>query len=310
MRNKILKVKEEISKVITGKEGVIEKVFAAILAEGHILLEDMPGVGKTTLALAFSKAMNLSFNRIQFTPDVVPSDITGFSMYDQATGSFKYVEGGAMCNFLLADEINRTSSKTQSALLEVMSEGKVTVDGKAHHMPKPFVVIATQNPLGTAGTQMLPEAQLDRFMIQLSMGYPDFQSQVEILMKRHSENPMNNVESVLNKEELAQMIEEVKGVYVDRKIYVYITALVEATRNNPYIKLGVSPRGALALAQMSKAQGYLDGFDYVTPEHVEKVFIDVTRHRIVLSSKARIEEKSKDDLLNQILLEATAPKVL
>ena len=310
MENKILKVKEEISKVITGKDCVIEKVFAAILAEGHILLEDMPGVGKTTLALAFSKAMNLSFNRIQFTPDVVPSDITGFSMYDQATSSFKYVEGAAMCNFLLADEINRTSSKTQSALLEVMSEGKVTVDGKAHHMPKPFVVIATQNPLGTAGTQMLPEAQLDRFMIQLSMGYPDFESQVEILMKRHSENPMNKVESILTKEELAQMIEDVKEIYVDRKIYVYITALVEATRNNPYIKLGVSPRGALALAQMSKAQSYLDGFDYVTPDHVEKVFCDVTRHRIILSSKARVEEKSKDDVLSQILLETTAPKVL
>lgn len=309
MNTKIEKIRDEIKKVITGKDEIIEKVIGAILAEGHILLEDMPGVGKTTLALAISKAMGLSFNRIQFTPDVVPSDITGFSMYDQKTGSFKYVEGAAMCSFLLADEINRTSSKTQSALLEVMSEGKVTVDGIAHKVPAPFVVVATQNPLGTAGTQMLPEAQLDRFMIQLSMGYPDFESQVEILMNREKTDPMEKVEQVICQDEIKEMIKDVKNIYVDRKIYVYITQLVEATRKDQYIKLGLSPRAALALAAMAKAKAYIEDEDYLTPEHIENVFKDIARHRIVLQPKARIDELSKDDILERILEENKAPKL-
>ena len=181
MKEKVLLIKKEVSKVIIGKDNVIEKILTAILAGGHILLEDIPGVGKTTMALAFSKAMGMKFNRVQFTPDVVPSDITGFSMYDSITKKFIYHSGAVMCNFFLADEINRTSSKTQSALLEVMQEGRVTVDGKTYEIPSPFVVVATQNPIGTAGTQKLPEAQLDRFMVKLSLGYPYFEAQINIL---------------------------------------------------------------------------------------------------------------------------------
>lgn len=309
MNPSIEKIKKEIAKTITGKDEVIEKVIAAILAGGHILLEDMPGVGKTTLALACSKCMDLSFNRVQFTPDVVPSDITGFTMYEKETGNFKYMEGAVMCNFFLADEINRTSSKTQSALLEVMSEGKVTVDGNSHFVPSPFVVMATQNPLGTAGTQMLPEAQLDRFMIQLSMGYPSFEEQVEILMNREKEDPMGKVEKAVSSEELSEMIQQVKEVFVHKNIYVYITSLAEATRNNEYIRLGISPRGALALAAISKALAFIDGRDYVVPEDVDRVFADVCRHRIILHPKARMDEKNKDEVLGEILMSITAPKM-
>lgn len=308
MNLNIEKIKGEIEKAITGKNEIVEKVLAAILAEGHILLEDMPGVGKTTLALACSKCLDMDFKRVQFTPDVVPSDITGFTMYEKNSGEFKYQEGAVMSNFFLADEINRTSSKTQSALLEVMSEGKVTVDGVSHMVPQPFVVVATQNPLGTAGTQMLPEAQLDRFMIQLSMGYPTFEDQVEILMRRDKSNPMDKVEKAVSKEELSEMINEVKEIYVHRNIYVYITRLVEATRCNTYIKLGISPRGALALASISKSWAYIQGRDFVIPEDVDQVFADVCRHRIILQPKARIDEKNKDEVLNEILESVVAPK--
>lgn len=309
MNEKVLAIKREIGQAITGKDAVIEKVIAAILAGGHILLEDIPGVGKTTLALACTKSMGMDFNRVQFTPDVVPSDITGFTMYDKNTGAFKYNPGAVMCNFFLADEINRTSSKTQAALLEVMQEGKVTVDGETHAVPKPFVVMATQNPIGTIGTQMLPEAQLDRFMIQLSMGYPNFDEQVEILMNRHKEDPLNKVERVVDEQQLAEMIEEVKNVYVDKKIYMYITALTEATRNSEYIKLGISPRGALALAGIVKAEAYIQGRDFVIPEDIDKLFVDVCQHRIVEHPKARLEDKTKADILKEILKVTEAPKM-
>lgn len=309
MNNKVAMMKQEIGKAIIGKEAVIEKILAAILAEGHILLDDIPGVGKTTLALAFTKTMGLAFKRVQFTPDVVPSDITGFSMYDKQSGTFQYNPGAAMCNFLLADEINRTSSKTQSALLEVMAEGRVTVDGITHQLPQPFVVMATQNPIGTVGTQSLPEAQLDRFMLQLSMGYPTFEQQVEILMDRHKEDPLNQIEQILTADELEDMIAEAKEVYVDKKIYIYITALTEATRNSAYIKLGVSPRGALALASIVKAEAYLQGRTYVTPEDVDKFFVDVCKHRLLLHPKAQLEDKTKETVLEEILAATEAPKV-
>ena len=309
MNTEILKIKEEIGKAVTGKDEVIEKVLVAILAGGHILLEDIPGVGKTTLALACTKAMGLKFNRVQFTPDVVPSDITGFTMYDKEKGSFKYNPGAAMCNFFLADEINRTSSKTQSALLEVMQEGKVTVDGVTHDVPHPFIVMATQNPIGTIGTQMLPEAQLDRFMIQLSMGYPSFEDQVAILQNRDKEDPLDKIEQVLTVEQLENMIKEARDTFVDVKIYKYITALTEGTRNHPLVKLGVSPRGALALASIAKAEAYVQGRNFVTPEDVDKLYVDVNKHRIILHPKAQLADKDSTAVLEDNLKEVVAPKL-
>lgn len=307
MNEKIAKIKEEISKAVTGKDEIIEKVMAAILAGGHILLEDIPGVGKTTLALALSKSMGLEFNRVQFTPDVVPSDITGFTMFEKNSGDFEYKPGAIMCNFFLADEINRTSSKTQSALLEVMQEGKVTVDGISHKVPEPFIVMATQNPIGTIGTQMLPEAQLDRFMIQLSMGYPTFEQQIEILRNRHKEDPLESIRQAITVNELEEMIAQVKEIFVDVKIYKYITMLTEATRNHELIKLGVSPRGALALCVIAKAEGYLKGRNYVVPEDVATLFVDVCKHRIILNPKAQLADKSKEMILVEILKEIKAP---
>lgn len=309
MNQKIELIKQEISRAVVGKKEVIEKVLTAILAGGHILLEDIPGVGKTTLALAFSRTMGMEFQRVQFTPDVVPSDIIGFTMYDKNSGTFCYRPGAVMCNFFLADEINRTSSKTQSALLEVMQEGKVTVDGETHNVPRPFVVMATQNPIGTAGTQMLPEAQLDRFMIKLSMGYPDFEAQVNILKDREKEEPLDNVSKVVSEEEVIQMKEEARSVYVDEKIYRYITSLAETTRNHEYIRLGISPRGALALCGMAKAGAYIRGRDYVIPEDIEDVFLDVCRHRIILLPKAALADMSEEKVLEEILKEVKAPKL-
>ena len=244
MLEKITAVREELKKVIIGKEEITDKILMAILARGHILLDDIPGVGKTTTALTFSKALGLDFKRIQFTPDVVPSDVTGFSAYDKALGEFRYYPGAVMCNMLLADEINRTSSKTQSALLEVMAEGNVTVDGQTYQVPAPFVVIATQNPVGTAGTQMLPESQLDRFMICLNMGYPDRKSQINLLRDRQGEDPLDQIQKILNTEDLINLQEEVGDIYVSDEILGYITDLTEATRNQEAILLGVSPRGA------------------------------------------------------------------
>lgn len=301
MREKTAAIQEQIQKAIVGKEKTITRVLMAILAGGHILLEDIPGVGKTTLALAFSKAMGLSFNRVQFTPDVVPSDITGFSMYNRQTESFEYKPGAAMCNLLLADELNRTSSKTQSALLEVMQEGSITVDGTTRQMPRPFIVIATQNPLGTAGTQSLPEAQLDRFMLQLSMGYPDFQAQVELLMDRQKQNPLDDVLSAVSKEEVLQMQREVEELYIDRKIVEYVTRLTEMSRKQKLIRLGISPRGALAVCAMAKACAYIHQRDYVVPEDVQEIFVDVCRHRLVMEPKAQLNQVTADRMLSEIL---------
>lgn len=308
MNQKTEQIRKEIAKAVVGKDQVTEKVLTAILAGGHILLEDIPGVGKTTLALAFSRTMGLDFQQIQFTPDVVPSDITGFTMYEKEKG-FHYCPGAVMCNFFLADEINRTSSKTQSALLEAMQEGKVTVDGETHPLPEPFVVMATQNPLGTAGTQMLPEAQLDRFMIKLSMGYPDFEAQVNILKDREVQDPLDSIENVVSREAVLRMKKEARAVYVDDKIYRYITSLAEATRNHEYIRLGISPRGALALCAMAKAGAYIKGRDYVVPEDVKEVFPDVCRHRIMLLPKAALAETSAEKILEEILEHVRAPKL-
>ena len=308
MDNRILAVKNEVKRAIIGKDEVIDKVMTAIIAGGHILLEDIPGVGKTTMALAFSKAMGLHFKRVQFTPDVVPSDITGFSMYDKASGEFKYTAGAVITNFLLADEINRTSSKTQSALLEVMQEGKVTVDGKTYKLPEPFIVVATQNPIGTAGTQMLPESQLDRFMVQLSIGYPSAEDQAKILKDRSVQDPLSTVRTVVTKEDILQMKAQARMMFVDDKIYGYISELAEATRKHPFVRLGLSPRGALALADMAKADAYIKGQDFVAPENIQNVFKDVCAHRLVLQPKAQLTGVTKENILDEIIGSKKAAK--
>ena len=292
---------DEVKKAVKGKDECIIKAFAAILAGGHILIEDVPGVGKTTLAVAFSKAMALENHRVQFTPDVLPADILGFSMYQKETGQFVYYQGTIMCNLFLADEINRTSPKTQSALLEVMEEGKVTVDGVSHEMPKPFIVIATQNPKGSAGTQLLPESQLDRFMICMSMGYPDYRDELEIAKGKSIKSQITDIHPVMNALGLYEMQRQVEQVFVHDNIYAYIVSLVSATRNNPYIDLGISPRGTIACTKMAKAYAYLCGRNYVIPEDVTAIFADIAKHRIVLNTKARVSHVTETDVINQIL---------
>ena len=308
MDNRVLVIKNEVKKAIIGKNDVIDRVMTAIMAGGHILIDDIPGVGKTTMALAFSKAMGLKFKRVQFTPDVLPSDITGFSMYNKETGKFSYVQGASACNFLLADEINRTSSKTQSALFQIMQEGKVTVDGHTYRLPDPFVVMATQNPIGAVGTQMLPEAQLDRFMIQVSMGYPDSKAQMQILKDRSTSDPLDQVRAVVTAQDIVQMKQQANMMFVDDKIYVYITALAEATRKHQYIRLGLSPRGAIALADMAKADAFVKGMNFVSPENVQAVFRDVCLHRMILQPKAQLAETTAEKILEEILSLVKAPK--
>ncbi len=301
---------QEIRKVVIGKDEIIVKVLTAILAKGHILIEDIPGVGKTTLAIAFSKALDLDYHRMQFTPDVLPSDVVGFHIYDQKEKEPSFKKGSIFCNLFLADEINRTSSKTQSALLEVMEESRVTVDAITFPMPKPFTVIATQNPIGSVGTQMLPESQLDRFMVRLSMGYPDIQSEVEILKGRNQSDPMELVQRVLRLEELLQMQAAVEQIFVHEAIYQYIATLVLRTREHDLIALGVSPRGTLALTSMAKAYAMLCGRTYVIPDDVRAIFKEVTMHRMVLKPKARVNNVTMDMIIEQILLNVAAPRLV
>lgn len=300
---------QEIQKVIVGKEEVIQKVLMAILAKGHILLEDIPGVGKTTLALAISKTLGLDYRRIQFTPDVIPSDVVGYTVYDKKSGEFVYKPGAVMCNLLLADEINRTSSKTQAALLEVMEEGNVTVDGNTYEVPKPFVVISTQNPFGSAGTQLLPQSQLDRFMVKLEMGYPDFESQVNILKDRQEIQPLDTIKAVINKDDLEEMQMEVSRVKVKDEILRYITRLAEATRSHEYIQLGVSPRGAYAVNNMAKASAYIAGRGFVTPEDVIGIFPSVSSHRVILHPKAKVTGVSAMSVMEEITKTVSVPEI-
>lgn len=306
----VLRAIQEIKKAVIGKDECIVKVMTAILAGGHILIEDIPGVGKTTMALAFSRALNLTQKRIQFTPDVLPADVTGFSLYHKETKRFEYQPGAVMCNLLLADEINRTSPKTQAALLEVMEEGKVTVDQVTRELPKPFVVIATQNPVGSAGTSMLPESQLDRFMICMSMGYPDMEYELEIVKGKVSANPLELVEPVMNAQDLLVMQSQVGEIFIHDAVYRYIGKLVTATRNHSLIELGVSPRGTIALAKMVQALAYLRGRKYVLPEDVADVFLDVEAHRIRMNTKARINHVTADKVLADILEGTQKPSVV
>ncbi len=309
MNELAVQIQNEIKKVIIGKDDVIEKVLTAILAQGHILMEDVPGVGKTTMAMAFSKVLGLDNKRVQFTSDTMPSDIIGFSVYDKQSGKFEYKPGTIMTNLLLADEINRTSSKTQSALLEAMEERHVTVDGITHDLPKPFIVIATQNQVGSAGTQLLPSSQLDRFLIRTSMGYPDMKSQIEIMKERHHENPLDNIVPITNKETLNNLICEAQNTFVADAVYAYASELIEETRHNQYIQLGISPRGALALCRAAKAHAFLQGRDYTTPEDVSSVFVDVCAHRLVLEAKARLHELSAEEILTEILNSVKQPNI-
>lgn len=303
------KVIQEVQKAVIGKDKCIEKIMMAILSNGHILLEDVPGVGKTTMALAFAKALNLKENRLTFTPDVLPADLTGFTMYRKETNEFYYQPGAVMCNLFLGDEINRTSPKTQSALLEVMEEGQVSVDGATHPVPKPFIVMATQNPAGSAGTQLLPQSQMDRFSICLQIGYPEQNEEISILKGRLAENTIEAVQPVLNARQLIQLQKECQNIFIHDIIYEYIVALIHATRNHHLIELGVSPRGTLALTRMAQARAFLHGFHYVRPEDVHSVFCDVCTHRILISSKARISKLSAYSILKEILAATPSPSV-
>lgn len=288
--NEAARILGEVKKAVVGKDGVLTKVLLALLARGHILLEDIPGVGKTTMALAFSKALSLEYNRVQFTPDVMPSDITGFSLFNKDTGKMEYQAGAALCNLFLADELNRATSRTQSALLEAMEEGQVTVDGVSHPVPRPFVVIATQNPAGASGTQLLPDSQMDRFMVRLSIGYPDPEHERDLLRRKQAGNPLDAVERVVDHGGLMELQGRVDGVYVSDEILDYVVRLVNATRSHPFIEQGASPRASLSLTAMAKAAAFVQERDYVIPEDVKAVFADTITHRLLLSPKAGREK--------------------
>ena len=299
----------EVKKVIVGKDRTLLWVLTTILARGHILLEDIPGVGKTTMALAFSKALGLSYSRVQFTPDVLPSDITGYSIYQKETGAMVYQPGAVLTNVFLADELNRATSRTQSALLEAMEEGQVTVDGQTHLLPQPFLVIATQNPTGASGTQLLPDSQMDRFTIRLSIGYPTPQDERELVLGRQQGNPLDQVRQVATRQELVALQNQADSVYVKPEVVEYMVALVGATRTDPMILRGASPRATLSMASMAKAVAMLKGRDYVTPEDVKTVFIDTISHRLLLAPEAEARDISAGKLLQEILRKTAAPKL-
>ncbi len=299
----------QVRKVVVGKDQVLLWVLAAILAKGHILLEDIPGVGKTTLALAFSRTLGLSYNRVQFTPDVLPSDVTGYSVLNQTTGAMTYQAGAVLCNLFLADELNRATSRTQSALLEAMEEGQVTVDGVSHPLPKPFTVIATQNPTGAAGTQLLPDSQLDRFTIRLSLGYPSPKDEMAMIMSRQGRNPLEDVNPLMTPQDLTALQEDVARTYVAGEVVGYIVDLVNATRSSEDITRGASPRAALSVTAMARAVARLRGRDYVVPEDVREVFSLTVAHRLLLSARAEGSQKSAQQVLREILSAVPAPRL-
>ena len=308
MDEQIQSVLRQVEQVIRGKAPVVEKVMMAVLSGGHVLLDDVPGVGKTSLVVALSKALGLRYRRVQCTPDVLPSDIVGFSVYDRQSGSFRYMPGAVNdADLLLADEINRTSSKTQSALLEAMEERQVTVDGHVHPLSRCFMVFATENHVGAAGTQLLPQAQLDRFLVRLTLGYPDFDAQMDILRDRQTTDPMDTVAAVANREAVLDMQRRAAAVTIHEEILAYITRLAMASREDPWIELGLSPRGALALSRMARACACLRGRDYVIPQDVREIFTDVCGHRILLSPKARAARVDARTALEGVLARVEAP---
>lgn len=306
MNEQIRQIHKEIQKVVRGKDTTIDMVLCAMLAGGHILLEDIPGVGKTTLAVALSRSISLSYKRMQFTPDVLPSDILGFTLYDNKTGEFTYRPGCIFTNLFLADEINRTSPKTQSALLEVMEEHKVSVDGVTRPLPDPFFVIATQNPTGASGTQKLPDSQLDRFYVRLSLGYPDHTSATDIL-RGHSMDQIEQVQPVCTVEDFLEMQKKVSDIFCKDELLDYIVQLIEATRSNELLTLGISPRGSLALLKMAKSHAFMTDRAYVAPEDIHAVFHSVANHRMQLSTRAKAAGKTEFDITEQILARIPIP---
>ena len=302
-------IMNQVRRVVVGKDNVLLWVLAAILAKGHILLEDVPGVGKTTMALAYSKVLNLEYSRVQFTPDVLPSDVTGYSIPDQRTGEMVYQKGAVICNLFLADELNRATSRTQSALLEAMEEGQVTVDGISHPLPKPFVVIATQNPTGAAGTQLLPDSQMDRFTVRLSLGYPSPKDEIAMVLNRQEGNPLHKLSALMTRDNLVAMQNEVENTYIKDSVVKYVVDLIVATRNNEDILRGASPRATLAVTSMAKAVAQLRGRDYVLPSDVREVFTWTIAHRLILSSKAEGQGKTAEQILTEIISQVPAPRM-
>ena len=305
----VQQILDQVRRVVVGKDATLLWVLAAILARGHILLEDIPGVGKTTMALAFSKAMDLQYSRVQFTPDVLPSDITGYSVPDGQSGGLRYQSGAVITNLFLADELNRATSRTQSALLEAMEEGQVTVDGVSHVLPQPFIVIATQNPVGAAGTQLLPDSQMDRFIIRLSLGYPDPQDEVTMVMNRQEGNPLQAVRGVLPREQLCALQDTVEKTFISDSVVSYIVRLVGATRTDSEIQRGASPRATLAVAAMAKAIAQLRGRDYVVPADVREVFTQCVAHRLILTPRAQTQGVTGQQVLQRILETVPAPRL-
>lgn len=307
-QDKLMAVQDEVNKVIRGKEDVVERVLAAVISGGHILMEDIPGVGKTTLATTFARALSLDYKRVQFTPDVLPSDIVGFSMYNSQSGEFEYRPGSIFCNLFLADEINRTSPKTQSALLEVMEEQHVTVDSVTRELPDPFIVIATENPTGSSGTQMLPESQLDRFMICVSMGYPAHEDAVSIL-KGESSHLIDQVQPVITEKELCQIRLDTESIFVHESIYEYIVTLVEETRHSEMFEMGASPRATIALLRIARAMAVLHGRDYVTAQDVQMVMADVLGHRVKCSARMKADGLTTAQTIQKLQQQVKAPRI-
>ena len=308
--NIMQKIITELRKAVQGKDQVLVWIMMTILADGNILLEDIPGVGKTTIALAFSRALGLDYGRVQFNPDVLPSDITGYSVYDKQSGRMTYQRGAILCNLFLADELNRATSRTQSALLEAMEERQVTVDGVSHPLPRPFTVIATQNPTGAAGTQLLPDTQMDRFMVRLTVGYPKAKDERDMVLARQGGvNPLDQIQQVVTRTELAAMQEAVSRIYVKDTVINYVVALVGQTRQHPQIQRGASPRATLAVVSMAKATAYLNGRDYVLPEDVRTVFAGTVAHRLLLTGDAQAQGIREEQLLTALMNQVPAPGV-
>lgn len=307
--NECSRILSEVKQAVVGKDRVLAWVLTTLLAGGHILLEDVPGVGKTTIALAFARAMGMEYGRVQFTPDVLPSDITGYSMYEKQTGQMRYQPGAVLCNLFLADELNRATSRTQSALLEAMEEGQVTVDGVSHPLPKPFTVIATQNPTGAAGTQLLPDSQMDRFMVRLSMGYPSPKDEAAMVLNRQGGNPLHDLIPLMTREDLTAIQDTVEETYLSDSVVNYIVSLIGATRSSPDILRGASPRATLAVTAMAKSVARLRGRDYVTPADVKEVFAHTIAHRLILSPKAEAQGKQPQAVLQDILAAVPAPRL-
>ncbi len=297
----------EVKKVISGNDREISLLLCALISGGHVLIEDVPGVGKTTLASALSRAAGLDFKRAQFTPDVMASDITGFNMYNKKTESFEFRRGLVDTNILLADEINRASPKTQSSLLEAMEERKVTVDGVTYDMPLPFMVIATQNPSGYVGTFPLPEAQLDRFALRITMGYPSPENELSIIMRRKTSDPMSLVRAVSSRDGILALQSACEEVHVSDKVSEYIVSLVNATRSRSEFSLGASPRASLSLMRLSRALALVSGRDYVLPKDVSELFVDVVSHRVVLSREAKVSGVNAQRVLSDIISSTKVP---